>query len=122
MGHFAEELPPLGEVRQKRRRLEGVSFEFGVILRSAGPEMQGAEGVEVVHEEGEHRRGQSVKDLGMLMSCAVEWEDRWNGMAKKHKNPLPTIWKTTALMELCPPEVQGMVYQNTDEVDEDTAR
>ena len=46
-------------------------------------------------------------------------EDRWNRMAKEHKDPLPVIWKMAALMELCPPEVQDMIYQNVDEVNED---
>ena len=46
-------------------------------------------------------------------------EDRWNSMAKEHKDPQPVIWKMTALMELCPREVQDMIYQNVDEVNED---
>jgi hypothetical protein len=32
---------------------------------------------------------------------------------------LPVIWKMAALMELCPAEVQDMVYQNVDDVSED---
>ena len=70
-----------------------------------------------VHREAMHPK--PVKDLGMLISCVVEWEDRWNRMAKEHKTPLPTIWKMAALMELCPAEVQDMVYQSIDEVSED---
>ena len=40
-------------------------------------------------------------------------------MAKEHKDPLPVIWKIAALMELCPPEVQDVIYQNVDEVSEE---
>ena len=40
-------------------------------------------------------------------------------MAKEHKDPLPVIWKMAALMELCPLEVQDMIYQNVDQVNED---
>ena len=40
-------------------------------------------------------------------------------MAKEHKDPLPpVIWKMAALMELCPPEVQDMIYQNVDDLNE----
>ena len=70
-----------------------------------------------VHKEAMHPK--PVKDMGMLISQIVEWEDRWNRMAKEHKDPLPVIWKMAALMELCPTEVQDMIYQNVDEVNED---
>ena len=70
-----------------------------------------------VHKEAMHPK--PVKDLSMLISQIVEWEDRWNRIAKQHKDPLPVIWKMAALMELCPMEVQDMIYQNVDEVNED---
>ena len=37
----------------------------------------------------------------------------------EHKETLPVLWKMTALMELCPPDVQDMVRQNVDGVSED---
>ena len=55
---------------------------------------------------------------GGALSHIVEWEDRWNRMAKEHKDRLPVVWKMAALMELCPSEVQDMIYQNV-EVKED---
>lgn len=70
-----------------------------------------------VHKEAMHPK--PVKDLSRLISQVVEWEDKWNAMAKEHKDPLPIIWKMAALMELCPTEVQDMIYQNVDEVNED---
>ena len=70
-----------------------------------------------VHKEAMHPK--PVKDMNALISQIVEWEDRWNRMAKEHKDPLPVIWKMAALMELCPTEVQDMIYQNVDEVSED---
>ena len=70
-----------------------------------------------MHREAMHPK--PVKDMEALISHIVEWEDRWNRMAKEHKDPLPVIWKMAALMELCPPEVQDMIYQNVDEVNED---
>ena len=73
-----------------------------------------------VHKEAMHPK--PVKDMNSLISHVVEWEDRWNRMAKEHKNPLPVIWKMAALMELCPPEVQDVIYQNVDEINEDYDR
>ena len=70
-----------------------------------------------VHQEAIHPK--PVEDMEALISHIVEWEDRWNRMAKEHKDPLPAIWKMAALMELRPPEVQDMIYQNVDEVNED---
>lgn len=70
-----------------------------------------------VHKEAMHPK--PVKDLSQLISQIVGWEDRWNRMAKEHRDPLPAIWKMAALMELCPAEVQDMIYQNVDEVNED---
>jgi uncharacterized membrane protein YgcG len=70
-----------------------------------------------VHKEAMHPK--PVKNLSQLISHVVEWEDKWNAMAKEHKDPLPVIWKMAALMELCPTEVQDMIYQNVDEVNED---
>ena len=70
-----------------------------------------------VHKEAMHPK--PAKDLSKLISYVVEWEDKWNAMAKEHKDPMPIIWKMAALMELCPTEVQDMIYQNVDEVNED---
>ena len=70
-----------------------------------------------MHREAMHPK--PVKDMDALTSPIVEWEDRWNRMAKEHKDPRPVIWKMAALMDLCPPEVQDMIYQNVDEVKED---
>ena len=73
--------------------------------------------IQRMHREATHPK--PVKDMEALISQIVEWEDRWNRMAKEHKDPLPMIWKMAALMELCPPEVQDMIYRNVDEVNED---
>ena len=54
----------------------------------------------------------AVHDLKQLISKAVEWEDKWAKMAAEHKETLPVIWKMAALMELCLPDVQDVVYQN----------
>ena len=70
-----------------------------------------------MHREAMHPK--PVKDMEALISHIVEWEDRWNRMAKEHMDPLPVIWKMAALMELCPPEVQDMMHQNVDAVNED---
>ena len=40
-------------------------------------------------------------------------------MAAEHKETLPVIWKMAALMELCPPDVEDVVYKNVDGVSED---
>ena len=61
----------------------------------------------------------AVHDLKQLISKVVEWEDKWARMAAEHKETLPVIWKMAALMELCPPDVQEVVYQNVDGVSED---
>ena len=61
----------------------------------------------------------AVHDLKQLISKVVEWEDKWARMAAEHKETLPVIWKMAALMELCPPDVQDVVYQNVDGVSED---
>jgi hypothetical protein len=39
-------------------------------------------------------------------------------MAKEHTGELPVFWNMAAFMELCPAEVQNMVYQRRDEVNE----
>ena len=67
-----------------------------------------------MHREAMHPK--LVKEMEALISHIVEWEDRWNRMAREHKDPLPVIWKMAALMELCPPEVQDMIHQNVDDV------
>ena len=61
----------------------------------------------------------AVHDLKQLISKVKEWEDKWARMAAEDKETLPVIWKMAALMELCPPDVQDMVYQNVDGVSED---
>ena len=61
----------------------------------------------------------AVHDLKQLISKVVEWEDRWSRMAAENKETLPVIWKMAALMELCTPDVQDVVYQNVDGVSED---
>ncbi len=39
-------------------------------------------------------------------------------MAKDHTTDLPQLWKIAGFIELCPPEVQDMIYQTVDEVNE----
>ena len=70
-----------------------------------------------MHREAMHPK--AVPDLSSLISRIVEWEDKWDRMAKEHKTQMPTLWKMAAFMELCPPEVQNMVYQSIDECEED---
>ena len=61
----------------------------------------------------------AVHDLKQLISKVVEWEDKWARMAAEHKETLPVIWKMAALMELCPPDKQDVVYRNVNGVSED---
>ena len=42
-----------------------------------------------MHREAMHPK--PVKDMEALISQIVEWEDRWNRMAKEHKDPLTVI-------------------------------
>jgi hypothetical protein len=70
-----------------------------------------------MHKEAMHPK--HVKDFHVLISSIVEWEDRWNRMEKEHTSALPPIWKMAAFIELCPPEVQDLVYQNVDDINED---
>ena len=37
-----------------------------------------------MHRDAMHRK--LVKDMEALISHIVEWEDRWNRMAKEHKD------------------------------------
>ncbi len=61
---------------------------------------------------------QAVKNIGHLISSIVTWEDKWGRMAKEHTTELPQLWKIAAFIELCPPEVQDMIYQTAAEVNE----
>lgn len=69
-----------------------------------------------IHREAMHPK--PSQDIGNLISHIVEWEDRWTRMAKDYP-AVPALWKMAALMELCPADVQDMVYQTIDEVNED---
>ena len=60
-------------------------------------------------------------DIGNLISDIVEWEDKWTRMAKEYPS-VPVLWKMAALIELCPADVQDMVYQTIDDFHEDYER
>ena len=68
---------------------------------------------------GEALQPKAVHDLKQLISKVVEWEDKRARMAAEHKETLPMISKMAALVELCPPDVHDVVYQNVDGVSED---
>ena len=70
-----------------------------------------------MHREAMHPK--VVTDIGSLISRIVNWEDKWARMAKEHTGEPPALWKMAAFMELCPAEVQNIVYQSIDEVSED---
>ena len=72
-----------------------------------------------IHREAMHPKPSS--DIGNLISDIVEWEDKWTRMAKEYPS-VPILWKMAALMELCPADVQDMVYQTIDDVHEDYER
>ena len=59
-----------------------------------------------------------MKDIGKLISCIVTWENKWGHMAKEHSTDLHPGWKIAAFIELCPSEVEDMIYQAVDEVSE----
>ncbi len=59
-----------------------------------------------------------VKDIGQFVSSIATWEDTWGRMAKEHTTDLPQIRRNAAIIELCPPAAQDMVYQTDDEVNE----
>ena len=69
-----------------------------------------------IHREAMHPK--SSRNVENLISDIVEWEDRWERMAKEYP-AVPVLWKMAALMELCPNDVQDMVYQTIDDVHED---
>ena len=69
-----------------------------------------------IHREAMHPK--SSRSVENLISDIVEWEDRWEKMAKEYP-AVPVLWKMAALMELCPNDVQDMVYQTIDDVHED---
>ena len=69
-----------------------------------------------IHREAMHPK--SPRSLENLISDVVEWEDKWARMAKEYP-AVPVLWKMAALMELCPNDVQDMVYQTIDDVHED---
>ena len=60
----------------------------------------------------------SSRNFENLISDIVDWVDKWARMEKEYP-ALPVLWKTAALMELCPNDVQDMVYQTIDDVHED---
>ena len=70
------------------------------------------------HREVMHPKGQ--KDMTNLISAILEWEDKWRKMEKGEKaGAIPVLWKMAAFMEVCPKEVQDIVYQSIDEIGED---
>ena len=69
-----------------------------------------------MHNEAMHPK--PVKDINQLISSIVTWEDKWSRMAKERTIDLPQLWKIAAFIELCPTEVQDMIYQTIDEVQE----
>ena len=69
-----------------------------------------------IHREAMHPK--SSRSIENLISDIVEWEDKWARMEKEYPT-VPVLWKMAALMELCPNDVQDMVYQTIDDVHED---
>ena len=74
------------------------------------------------HREVMHPR--KTTDLNNLISAIMEWEDKWAKMEKDYSKEikLPPMCKMAALMDVCPEEVQDVIYQNMDEVHEDYER
>jgi hypothetical protein len=70
------------------------------------------------HREVLHPKGQ--KDMTNLISAIMEWEEKWRKMEKEERSgKIPVLWKMAAFMEVCPPEVQDIVYQSIDDIGED---
>ena len=68
------------------------------------------------------REAMHSRPVESLISSIVEWEDRWDRMAGEHKTTMPAVRRMAALMELCPPDVQDMIYQNVGDVRGDHER
>lgn len=60
-------------------------------------------------------------ELGQLVTAIMEWEDKWRRMEVEMnvKDKIPEIWKMGAFLELCPVEVQNLIFQNLNEIGED---
>ena len=61
-----------------------------------------------------------IKDMGQLITGIMEWESRWRMMEKESSTmQIPIVWKMAAFLELCPDEVQDVIFQNIEEIGED---
>jgi hypothetical protein len=69
-----------------------------------------------VHREAMHPKQASMTNL---MSAITEWEEKWRTMVKDTTGELPKIFKVAAFLEICPSEIQDVIYQNIDEAGDD---
>ena len=68
-----------------------------------------------------HKEAMHPKQAAMshLLSAITEWEEKWRRMSKDVVGELPKIFKVAAFLEICPMEVQDVIYQNIDEAGDD---
>ena len=69
-----------------------------------------------VHKEAMHPKQANMQNL---LSAITEWEEKWRIMAKDTTGELPKIFKVAAFLEICPGEIQDVIYQNIDEAGDD---
>jgi hypothetical protein len=61
------------------------------------------------------------KDVAGVRVAILNWEERWRGMMSELQGEarIPSLWKMSALLEVCPKEVKDQMMLRIDEVDED---
>ena len=70
-----------------------------------------------------HREVMHPKQVALdnLVSAIMEWEEKWRRMEAEMVGgtAIPQIWKMGAFLELCPTDVQDLVFQNLNDIGED---
>ena len=62
------------------------------------------------------------KDPKKLLNAILEWEENWQQMEKESNVSgagVPMMWKMGAFLQLCPPDIRDVVFQQVDEIGED---
>ena len=63
----------------------------------------------------------SAKAVGDVAVAVLEWEEKWKRMMGEigHEAKIPDLWKMSALLEICPKNIQEQMMLRMDEIDED---
>ena len=61
-----------------------------------------------------------LKDVSQVTAAIMQWEEKWKTLITEFRGDatIPDLWRMSALLDMCPEDVNGQMLMRLDEIGE----